>query len=333
MKKVLIAPIVVIAALACAGLATGVAGGARAEAGSGRPLPKGLAGLAGPFDLGGEKAPAVRYYVQETQFVHIGFDGKRTGIETYTVKMRLVPAALSGKDGDEYTVREARIRAGGQEAETIPKLAGWSYIIRRLATGKDDKGQLFGVPHEPFEELTTSRGRKLTAVEAYPIYNSFIDFHSFNDVFARPQGDRNGIEDLKAIGQTIRHGDAFSEPPVDLGQGIKPGSVFKNGEIKLAFKGVGLVDGAPCAVIGYDSGESTLKMIMAMGEGQDIVTTGGSQYMGDLYIDLETRWMRRATLDEFVVTETSLPSRGVKVPNYTVRHLLTRMVGREEFEK
>ena len=247
--------------------------------------------------------------------------------------MRLVPAALSGKGGDEYTVREVSIRAGENEPETIPALAGWSYVFRLLPTGSDDKGQLFGVPHARFEGLTTSGGRELAGAAAYPIYNSFIDFHSFCDVFAWPQGDSGGIEDLKAIGQTVRHGSAFSEPPVDLGRGIKAGSTFKNGDIKLALKGVGLVDGAACAIVGYDSGESTLKMIMPMSADKDIVTVGGSQYMGDLYVDLETRWVRKATLDEFVVTETSLPGPGPKVHSYTVRHLLTRMVSKEEFEK
>lgn len=300
---------------------------------TGPKLAKNLAGLNGPFNLGGEKVPAVRYYVQETRFVHFGFDGKRTGVETYTVKMRLVPAALSGKGGDEYTVREVGVRWGDQEAETVPALAGWSYVFRPLASGKDEKGQLFGIPHDRFEGLTTGSGRKLAGAAAYPIYNSFIDFHSFCDVFARPEGDRAGIEDLHAIGQKIRHADAFSEPPVDLGSGIKAGSTFKNGDITLVFKGVGLVDGAACAIVGYDSGESTLKMIMPMGAGQEIVTTGGSEYLGDIFVDLETRWVRQATLDEFVVTETRLPGAAPKVPAYTVRHLLVRMVSREEFER
>jgi hypothetical protein len=124
---------------------------------------------------------------------------------------------------------------------------------------------------------------------------------------------------------------------VNLGQGIKEGSVFRNGEVRLAFKGIGLVDGAACAIVGYDSGESTLKMIMAGPGGQEIVTEGGSQYAGDLYIDLATRWVRKVTMDEHVVTETRLPAAGQgagqKIQAYIVRHLLTRMVGREEFEK
>lgn len=43
--------------------------------------------------------------------------------------------------------------------------------------------------------------------------------------------------------------------------------------------------------------------------------------------------MRKATLDESVVTETSPPSGGPKIPSYIIRRLLTRMVAKEKFEK
>lgn len=183
----------------------------------------------------------------------------------------------------------------------------------------------------------TDKGRAIPAVASYPIYNSFIDFHAFNDEFARPAAGGGGIQDLTAVGRTVRHASAFSEPPVNLGRGIKEGSVFRNGEVRLAFKGVGLVDGAACAIVGYDSGESTLKMIMPQPDGTEIATEGGSQYAGDICIDLAARWVRRVTMDEHVVTETRLPAMAGggaarKFPAYTVRHLLTRLVGRDEFE-
>jgi hypothetical protein len=37
-------------------------------------------------------------------------------------------------------------------------------------------------------------------------------------------------------------------------------------------------------------------------------------------------------MDEFVVTETRLPTPGPKITAYTVRHLLMRMIGKEEYE-
>ncbi len=302
-------------------------------------VPKDLAGLAGPFDLAGERLPEVRYYVQESRVVRIGFDGKRTGMDTYTFTMRIVPAALSGKGGDECTVKGFLVQSGGKAAETIVELAGWTYLYKQIASGIDEKGQVFGIPHAKFENLTTSGGVKLDAIASYSVYNSFIDFHSFCDVLAKPVPGGAGIQDLKLVGQAIRHAAAFTEPPVNLGQGIKEGSVFRNGDVRMVFKGLSLVDGAACAVIGYDSGESTLKMIVPIPGGKDVVTEGGSEYIGDIQIDLATRWVRKVTLDEFIITETRLPAigsgggPGQKMPAYTVRHLLIRMIGREEYEK
>lgn len=304
-------------------------------------LPKDLAGLAGPFDLAGPLVPEERRYIQVTEFVQMGFDGKRKEATTYTLKLSVVPAALSGKGGDAYTVREVGVRTGGGEPETIPGLAGWAYVYQERDGEIDERGQIFGIPHAKFQSLTTSRGRKLGAIETYPIYNSFVDFHGFCDVIARPMAGGAGIQDLRTIGRSIRHAAAFSEPPVDLGEGIKKGSVFRNGDVRLTFKGIGLVDGVACAVVGYDSGESTLHMVVPAGPERDIVTDGGSTYLGDIYIDLGTRWVRKVTLDEFVITETRLPAAGAgagagpgqKIASYTVRHMTTRLVGREEFEK
>ncbi|MEN6560022.1 MAG: hypothetical protein ABFD52_04525 [Acidobacteriota bacterium] len=339
----LFAAVLTLAALTGASGGAAAAGSGTASAGApagpavATGLPKSLAGLAGPFDLAGPVAPEVRYYVQRTEFVHFGFDGRRTGIETYTVKMKVVPAALSGKGGDEYTVRQFIVRAGEGEPETIPSLAGWSYVFKSNASGRDEKGQVLGIPHDKFEALVTNTGRKIPGIGNYPIYNSFIDFHAFNDEFARPVEVGKGIQDLTAIGQTVRHASAFTEPPVNLGSAIREGSAFRNGDVRLTFKGIGLVDGAACAVVGYDSGESTLKMIMPQPDGRDMVTEGGSQYVGDIYIDLAGRWVRKVTMDEHVVTETRLAAAagtaGQRFQGYTVRHLLTRQVGREEYER
>jgi hypothetical protein len=319
---------------ACAAFQVQAAAGVKRNA----ELRKNLAGLNGPFDLGGALKPEVRYYIQETRYVRFGFDGKRIGSDTYTVRMRCVPAALSGKGGDEYTVREFSVRSGDGPAVTIPGLAGWTYIFKANESGRDGKGQVLGIPHARFENLTTSAGARLPAVASYPVYNSFVDFHMFQDVFSRPAAKRGAIQDLRKIGRKIVHYSAFSEPAVDLGSGIKQGSFFRNGEVTLAFKGIGLVDDAACAIVGFDSGESTLRMIMPVSADKDMEMVGGSQYLGDFFIDLETRWLRKATLDEFVIHETRLPAmggeaEGRKIPDYTVRHLLVRMVSREEFGK
>jgi hypothetical protein len=288
--------------------------------------------LRGPFDLGGDWSPGVQYFKEETQYVHLGFDGKRTGTETYVLKLKCVPAAFSGKDGDKYTCAAFEYRVNDGESLSVPALAGWSYVSTVEAQTSDSGATLFGIPHSRFEGLTNSRGTKLPPAISYSIYNCFIDFHSFHDVFARPSDSGKSIRDLRSVGQKIVHYSAFSEPPINLGAGFKEGSVFRNGEVSLEFKGLSLVDGAACALVGYDSGESTLKMIMAAGPDKDMVINGGSQYKGDLTIDLASRWLRKATMDEFVVTQVRLPGPAPAVPSYTVRHLLLRLVGRQEFE-
>jgi len=94
----------------------------------------------------------------------------------------------------------------------------------------------------------------------------------------------------------------------------------------LEFKGICTVDEVACAIVGYDSGESNFRMTLALGNGLDAVMKGGSEYKGDMYIDLETGWVRKVTLDEFVVTEAEATNAPSKVYGYTVRHLLLRLV-------
>ena len=38
-----------------------------------------------------------------------------------------------------------------------------------------------------------------------------------------------------------------------------------------------------------------------------VTTVGGSHYQGDIYIDLQSKWVRRVTMSEWVVSETQLP--------------------------
>jgi hypothetical protein len=288
--------------------------------------------LKGPFDLSAERKPESQHFHMETQFIHIGFNGKRTGTETYILKLRCIPAALSGKNGDEYTCPEFGLQINTEPAVTIPALRDWTYVFNPSLSGMDERGPMFGIPHGKFEDIADSLGNMLPVEIRYAIYNNFIDFHSFNDVFARPMRFGKGIQDLKAIGQRIVHAAAFIEAPVNLGAGVKPGSVFRNGEVTLELKGVSVVDGVPCALVAYDSGESTLKMIMPFATDQEIVTEGGSEYKGDIYIDLATRWVRKVTLDEFVITQTRVTNQ-TKIDSYTVRHILLRLIGLEEFEK
>ena len=291
-----------------------------------------LQDLKGPFDLSIDRKPEAQYFQMQTQFVHIGFDGKRTGIETYLLRLNCIPAALSGENLDEYICQEFGLQLNTGGIVTIPALKLWNYRFD-LMSGISGKGPVFGIPHDRFEGMVDSLGNKLSPDISYAIYNNFIDFHTFNDIFSRPMKFGKGIQELKSIGDRIVHAVAFTEAPVNLGSMIKSGSSFRNGEVTLELKGISLIDGAACALIGYDSGESTLKMLMAPSQDIEAVTEGGSEYKGDIYIDLETGWVRKVTLDEFVVTETKVINAPTKIDAYTVRHLLLRLISKQEFEK
>jgi len=287
--------------------------------------------LAGPFDFSIDRRPETLHHYMETEFVHMGFDGKRIGTETYGVTLRGVPASMAGTTLDQYTCGGFCVRFDSKDIVTIPALAGWGYSFDPMA-GADGKSLVFGVPHDRFEGLTDSNGDEFTPDIRYAIYNNFIDFHALNNVFSRPLFGR-GIERLKHIADRIVHPAAFTEAPVNLGTAVRPGSVYHNGEVTLAFKGISLVNGAVCAMIEYDSGESTLRMVMAAGEDGEVLTEGGSEYKGDLYIDLATGWVRRVTLDEFVETQSGPLSSTPETHGCVVRHLLLRLISAEQFAK
>jgi len=292
-----------------------------------------LRDLGAPLDLSIARKPETQYFHMQTEFIHIGFDGKRTGVETYLLRLICTPSALSGKKLDEYTCSQFGLQLNSENAETIPALKQFTYQFN-LMSGVIDKGPVFGIPHEPFDNLTDSKGNKFPSEIRYAIYNNFIDFHSFNDIFSVPMKfGGKGIQDLKFPGDIVVHASAFTEAPVTLGKTIKPGSVFHNGKVTLELKGISVVDRATCAIVGYDSGESTLKMFIQVGENLEAWMEGGSEYRGDIYIDLDSGWARKVTLDENVITQAGAIGSASKTFGYTIRHILLRLINKEEFEK
>ncbi len=287
--------------------------------------------LEGPFDFSIDRRAETLYFRMQTEFVHMGFNGNRTGAETYCLTLRCIPAAVAGKRLDQYTCGSFVVQLNSEDAVTIPALGRWGYEFDPMS-GADGKGLVFGIPHARFDGLADSKGNEFSPDIRYAIYNNFVDFHALNDVFSRPLYGK-GIEQLKHIGDRIVHPGAFVEAPVNLGEAVKPGSVYRNGEVTLRLKGTSTVDGAPCAIVEYDSGESTLKMLMATSKGPDVLIEGGSEYKGDIYIDLETGWVRKVTLDEFVETETTEVAGEPKVNECVVRHLLLQMISQQEYGK
>ena len=297
-------------------------------AGLGFPLPA-ASMLDQEFRLVGRRSPEPQYFLMESQLITYAPDGTRAGTDVFRLRLECVPAPIAGKPGDEYTCVRFTLQQGNGPEKDIPALENWSYVFTE--TGIDEQGQVFGIDHAKFNGLTDRAGAAIPTDKTYHVYNAFIDFHGFCNLFADSAADGKGIQDLKKIGQTIVHAAAFSEPPVNLGDNVSEGSFFKNGEVTLTFKGLSLVNGRPCALVAYDSGESSFKMNLTPAPTLDIQTVGSSHYRGDIFKDLETNWVQRVTMTELVVSETTLPMPPNKLDSVIERIILIRNVSEKEF--
>lgn len=280
------------------------------------------------YNLAGEPARENQYYIMESRLINCALDGSRIGTDVFRLYLMCTPEDEG--EAFQYTCKKFTIQLDGAAEVEIPALQNWSYIFK---DDIDEQGQVFGIDHSIFEDLTGSDGNTISSDKSYHVYNAFIDFHSFCNVFADRTPEGAGIQDLTKIGQKIVHVAANSEPPTNLGGNVADGSYFRNGEITLEFKGLSTVNGKTCALIGYDSGESSFKMISQPAPNFEVVTTGSSHYMGDIYKDLETNWVQKVTLTEFVVSETALPVAPNTINSINERDILIRNVGVNEFEK
>ena len=274
------------------------------------------------FDFAAPRSRDVQSFEMETRVITYGPDGKRVNTDV----LRLWLTCTPGKDADQYTCRKFTVQFGNAPAVAVPAMANWTYPFKNTATGTDEKGQVFGIDHAKFEKLVDANGQPLPADKAYYVYNAFIDFHGFCNTFAEPTIEGKGIQDLKSIGRKIIHAAAFTEPPVNLGSNIAKGSTFKNGEVTLELKGLSMVDDAACAIVAFDSGQSSFQMIINPVPNMEVRAVGASHYKGDLYIDLATRWVRKVTMDELVVAESTVPTLPNKVNAVIERNTVIRNI-------
>ncbi len=279
------------------------------------------------FDLAGPRSARVQVFDMETRVITYAPDGKRVNTDVLRLGLKCTPARVAGKEADEYTCLKFTLQFGNKPEVAVPAMENWTYLFQNTATGLDEKGQVFGIDHAKFEKLVDANGQPIPPDKAYYVYNAFIDFHGFCNAFAEPTHGGKGIQDLKSIGQKIVHAAAFTEPPVNLGSNIKEGSTFKNGEVTLELKGLGLVDGAVCALVGFDSGQSSFQMVVKPMPNMEVRAVGASHYKGDLYVDLATRWVRKVTMDELVVTETTVPALPNKISAVLERETVIRNIG------
>lgn len=270
----------------------------------------------------------VQYFEMESKLQNYALDGTLLGWDVYHLYLRCVPSPDPSK-GDEYTCLRFTVQLNkGPELE-IPSLKGWKYYFSLTANAMDDKGQVFGIDHANFENLKDEKGNAIPVGNAYHVYNAFIDFHAMN-VFSEKTEGGKGAQDLEKIGDKIVHAASFSQPPVNLGTQVKEGSYFRNGEVTLLLKGIGLVNEKTCAILEYDSGQSSFFMKMTPMPNMEVVSKGSSHYWGDIYKDLNSGWIQKATLHEMVVSETSVPGMS-KINSVIERSINIRNIKNPDF--
>lgn len=290
--------------------------------------------LAGLFSLGGECTQKTQYFLMNTEVIQYALNGESTGTDRYTLHLKWTPEKLAGANGDVMTCSRFTYQKDDNPESTIPSLKDWTYVFTvPEKSGIDEKGQTLGIDHAPFENLTDEAGNVLPIDKAYSVYNSFIDFHSFSHVLGGKASEGKDISALKTIGQKIVHSAAYTEAPVNLGSQIKKGSTFRNGEIVLELKGLSLINGKSCAIVGFDSGNSAFQMIMEPMAGMEVKTVGASHYQGELYIDLKTNWIQKVTMHELVVSETDVPAIPQKMNAVIERIICIRNVSLDGFGK
>jgi len=289
--------------------------------------------LQSTYTLAAERSMESRYYCMETKVVYLGEDGTRTVPITVRLLLTCVPAGQSARDGYRYTCAKLVIQKENEREVHIPALNGWSYLLKRAEDGSFNHGGLvYGIDHGRFQGLKDDEGNALPPEGAYGMYNMFIDFHAFCNQFAQRTMTKKGIQDLERIGQKIVHESAFSKPTLQLSGNISEGSYFKNGEVTLEYKGLSTVDDVACAIVGFDSGDSSFKFRINPTPDMEIKTVGAAHYWGDLHIELDSRWVRKVAMGELTVSKVTLGDQQ-DIKSVMERSTTISALDKDEFEK
>ena len=285
------------------------------------------------YDLVGERSMEPHYYIVQSELATHSSKGVLKSTDVYREHLKVEPGNRSAGDADRLTCKKFSLKRGDVPEVTIPSLEGFSYNVNKDlldANGIDENGELYSVPEETFEGLEDDSGAQLPFEVGYQVYSAFYYYHSYTD-YAEPTSQGVGIQDLKRIGDRVIVEGAFAESPLP-GKLAKDSSFWKNGEITLAFNGLSIVDGRPCAILGLDSGVCHWSMPMTYMPVMRLKTVGVSNYQADIYLDLESKWVRKLDMVLFETTTTTMW--GIPVEkSIPVTKLAIRAMDKAEFDE
>jgi hypothetical protein len=286
------------------------------------------------YYFGGERSQEQHFYHIKSKVVTYAEDGKQTGIDVFKLHLMCEPGDRSVGESDKYTCTRFSLQRDGEPEVTIPALKGWSYNFNRRDLNEfmlDKQGQLFSISNVKFESLTDNTGITLPPEVGYQVYSMFIYYHSYCTGLVEPVEQGKGIQDLKRIGDRVILESSGIETPIPGGMG-EEGSTFKHGDETLEFKGLSVIDDSPCAIIGFDSGEGSFTMIMKPMPNIEVKTVGRSHYLGDIYLDLESKWVKKVTKILVDITKTTMS--GKKIATSIIETSLTiKTILKDEFSQ
>lgn len=285
------------------------------------------------YDLVGERAKETHYYIVQSELTTHSNKGVLKSTDVYREYLKVEPGDRSAGEADRFTCKMFSLKRGDASETTIPSLKGFSYEVNKDlldANQIDEQGQLYSVPEETFENLEDDSGAKLPFEVGYQVYSAFYYYHSYT-AFAEPSTRGIGIQDLKSIGDRVIVEGSFTESPIP-GKLAKEGSFWKNGEITLGFNGLSIIDEKPCAILDLDSGVCPWSMSLAFMPIMNLKTVGVSNYQADIYLDLESKWVRKLDMVLFEITTTTMW--GIPVDkSIPVTKLSIRALTKEEFDQ
>lgn len=285
------------------------------------------------YDLVGERSRETQHFALESRLTIRSTSGKLKTLDTFRQFLLVTPGDHSDGEADRLTCSRFSIQRGDDPEVGIPSLEGFSYEVNSELldeNGIDDQGRLYGIPEELFEGLTDSTGEKLPFEIGYQVYSVFFYYHGYTD-YAVPTPQGKGVQDLERVGDKIVHDAALAESPIP-GKLAKKGSVWKNGEVTLEFKGLETIEQRPCAVLSFDSGTCSWSMPMNYMPVMNLKTTGVSNYRGDIHLDLESKLVKKV---EMILSEkTATTMWGIPVnKSVPTTNLTIKAISQEDFDK
>lgn len=285
------------------------------------------------YDLGAEPTREPHYYEIQTTLANHSSKGVVKVVDAYREYLKVEMGNHSAGEPDRFTCGRFYVKHADNPEVAIPSLEGFSYEVNKELLDKndfDEHGQLYAIPEERFEGLTDHTGEKLPFDVGYQVYSAFFYYHSYVE-YAEPTSKGKGVQDLERVGDKIVHDGSFAEKSLP-GSLAKEGSIWKYGEITLEFKGLGVIDGQTCAILGFDSGVCTWSMPMNYMPVMNLKTIGVSDYHGDIYLDVNSRWVRKVEMVLSEITKTTMW--GIPVDKSIPRtHLTIQAISKDEYQQ